>query len=60
VENYEWFSFEYIFDFGDGYRFDLEFILTRKLRSDERVGWFPCLVDLRGVASKQYEGIGYL
>lgn len=46
---------DYIFDFGDGNRFDLDFISYRELSSGEKIQQFPRLTDQRGVAPKQYQ-----
>lgn len=47
-------KFEFIFDFGDGHRFDVEFKKSRKLKSSERMSNFPKLTDQRGVGPVQY------
>ena len=44
----------FIFDFGDGHEFDIQFKGIRDKKSDEYVDDFPVLVDQRGVAPEQY------
>jgi len=46
----------FIFDFGDGHQFTVEFKGTRDKKRDEYVDDFPILVDQRGVAPEQYPG----
>lgn len=45
---------EFIFDFGDGHRFDITFRGTRAQSSDDLKKKFPLLTDQRGIAPQQY------
>jgi len=44
----------FIFDYGDGHEFDVEFKKTRVLNKGEKMADFPCIIDQRGVAPGQY------
>jgi hypothetical protein len=45
---------KFIFDFGDGHIFDIEFKEMRKLRKKEINDKFPCIIDQRGIGPEQY------
>jgi hypothetical protein len=44
----------FVFDFGDGHRFDIRYLGTRKSTKKDKYVLFPQLVDQRGVAPDQY------
>jgi len=44
----------FIFDFGDGHRFVIEFKGIRDINKKEKVKNLPCLLDQRGIAPDQY------
>lgn len=45
---------EFMFDYGDGHRFDVEFKGVREVKDSSKWNEFPVLVDQRGVAPEQY------
>lgn len=45
---------EFIFDFGDGHRFDVEFKKMRNIDKNERNIKFPRIIDRCGVGPEQY------
>ena len=45
---------EFIFDFGDGHRFDIKFYGLRERTQDDVKKKFPLLTDQRGVGPEQY------
>ena len=45
---------DFIFDFGDGHRFDIEFKGSRASKKKEKKGDFPKVTDQRGVGPEQY------
>ena len=45
---------DFIFDFGDGHRFDIEFKGNRALKKNEKINDFPKVIDQRGIGPKQY------
>jgi len=45
---------KFMFDYGDGHEFDVEFKGTRALNKNEKETDFPQLIDQRGVAPEQY------
>ncbi|MDA1338019.1 MAG: hypothetical protein O2871_01515 [bacterium] len=49
----------FIFDFGAGHQFTVEFKGTRDKNRDEYVDDFPVLVDQRGIAPEQYPDGGF-
>jgi len=44
----------FMFDFGDGHEFDIDFKSIRKTNEKKKIRDFPCLTDERGVAPEQY------
>ena len=44
----------FMFDFGDGHEFDIEFKRTRNIAVEESGKNFPRIIDQRGVAPEQY------
>lgn len=45
---------DFIFDFGDEHRFDIEFKGSREPKKKERIDDFPKVVDQRGIGPEQY------
>ena len=48
---------EFMFDFGDGHRFDVVYKGKRQIDKKERAGGFPRVTDQRGVAPEQYPAL---
>jgi len=44
----------FIFDYGDGHRFSIEFKKINKLNKKEKTSNFPRIIDQRGVGPEQY------
>lgn len=44
----------FMFDFGDGHEFDIEFKRNRKTTNEESKRNFPQIIDQRGIGPKQY------
>jgi hypothetical protein len=45
---------DFIFDFGDGHKFDIEFKGSREPKKEEKNDDFPKVIDQRGIGPEQY------
>lgn len=48
---------EFIFDFGDGHRFDIKFVKQREITLRDGKKVFPHLIDQRGIGPEQYPDV---
>ena len=57
IENIDYNKFpklRFLFDFGDGHMFDIDFIGSREFKKKDCIDDFPKLTDIRGVGPEQY------
>lgn len=50
-------TLDFIFDFGDGHEFDIQYKGMRKQQPSDRKKKFPCIVQNQGLAPEQYPKI---